>query len=119
MIPHLIKKLEEWGTEFKKQHNIVLDLMDDEEEAMEQEQAVFDEYDEKITLFSLRLQKLASKEEAVAPPKPKTGYPQHLTKRLRYIGISVSGIQESLDGLVVNLTLIIVCCKSRRSGSTS
>ena len=92
MIPCLMKKLDECGAEFKKQFSIILDLMDDEEEAMTQEQAVFDEYDENITLFPLCLQELTSKEEAVAPTKPKTGYPHHLTKRLLYNGISVREI---------------------------
>ena len=36
----LIKKLEDWDAEFKKQHNIVLDFIEDESKMMEQEQSI-------------------------------------------------------------------------------
>ena len=49
--------------------------MDDKEEMVEREQAVYDEYDEKITKFLLRLQELEH-EEAMSPPKPNTGDPR-------------------------------------------
>ena len=51
MIQHLVNKLEDWSAEFKKQHGVILDLMDDEEETTEREQAVYDEYDKKVTNF--------------------------------------------------------------------
>ena len=81
LISHLIKKLEEWDAEFKKQHYIILGLIEDEEEMIEQEQGVYGECDEKVTIFSVRLQGLTEQEDAMPPPKPVIKRSRHLERR--------------------------------------
>ena len=63
MISCLVKKLENWDAEFRKQHNIVLDLIEDESESMEQEQSIYNKHDKKVTHLSLRLQEPALEDE--------------------------------------------------------
>ena len=48
LISHLVKKLEDWDAEFRKQHDVVLHLTE-YDMAIEREQAVFDEHDKKVT----------------------------------------------------------------------
>lgn len=63
MVSHLIKKLEDWNAEFRKQHDTVWELIEDEQEMIEHERSVYDKHDEKVTLLVLSRQELALEEE--------------------------------------------------------
>ena len=68
-IQSLLTKLETLDTEFKAYHYVILDLV--EEEALEQEQVVFNDHEDKVEELAKRLhQLLSSKEEkpTSAPP---------------------------------------------------
>ena len=65
MVLCLVKKQEDWDAEFRKHHHAVLDLTEEDTAAIEREQAIFDEHDEKVTQLSLRLQVLGLEEEEV------------------------------------------------------
>ena len=100
LISRLAKKLEDWNTEFKKQHYTILDLIEEEEEeTIAQEQAVLDEYDEKVTSFSFRLEELKQEDEAVPSGKFTITRPHQLEKRLRYIENDVRTICGSIDDM--------------------
>ena len=95
----IVKKLEEdWDVDFKKQHDIVLYLTKDEQETMEDEQSMYDEHDEKVSLLSFCLQELAlEEEEAVPKSKPAAEFSHLLGRRLHYIENSIGTISESMD----------------------
>ena len=101
MVSSLIKTLEDWDAEFRKQHNVVLDLTEDESDAIKWEQSIFDEHDEKVTQLSLHLQVLGLEgKEAEPAPMSHTDTSQHLGIRLRYISDVMGTVHEFVDGLV-------------------
>ena len=59
-IPHLLKRLEEQETEFKKYHYVIVKLLEMEED-LDQEQATLDDHNDKFTDFISRLQVLVEK----------------------------------------------------------
>ena len=78
LISQLIKKSEDWDSELRKQHNVVLDLVEDNSEVLKQEQSIYDEHNKKVSmLLSLRLQELAQEDDETVhtsnlPMKPLT-----------------------------------------------
>ena len=101
MVSCLVKKLDDWDSEFRKQHDVVLDLTEDESDAIEREQSIFDEHDETVTQLSLRLQVLGLEEEEAEPaPTSHDDTSQHSGRRLHYISDVMGTIRESIDGLV-------------------
>ena len=62
LVSRLVKKFEDWDGEFRKQHDVVLDITEEDTTAIEREQAVFDKHDEKIIQISLCLQVLGLEE---------------------------------------------------------
>ena len=58
MIRQLLKNLEKWDAEFKQHHYVIIDLIEEDETALEEAYAKFNDYDDKVTTFSIRLQDL-------------------------------------------------------------
>lgn len=101
MVSRLVKKLEDWDAEFRKHHDVILDLTEEDTTAIEREQAIFDEHDEKVTQLSLRLQVLGLEDSEARPPSTSDAdTSQHLEKRLRYISDTLETIRDSVSHLV-------------------
>ena len=54
-IQHLLKKLEQLGTEFNEYHYSIIEMLENEED-LEDEQAMLDDHDDKIPDLVIRLQ---------------------------------------------------------------
>ena len=81
LVSCLVKKLEDWDAEFRKQHDVVLDVTEQESGAIEQEQKVFDEHNEKVIQLSLRLLLLGLQEIGAGPaPTSDADISKHLGK---------------------------------------
>ena len=121
MVSCLIKKLEDWDAKFRKLHNVVLDLTEDESDGIEWERSIFDEHDEKVTQLSVRLQVLGyeEEEEVESALTSHDDTSQHLGRRLRYVSDVMENIRESIDGLFPGCGFENAFCKSWRNGSTS
>ena len=50
-----MKNLEKWGMEFKQHHYDIADSIEEDEEALEQECATFNDYDDWVTTFYIWL----------------------------------------------------------------
>ena len=61
LVSRLVKKLEDWYAEFRKQHDIVLDLTEEDTTEIEREQAVFDEHKKRLPNFHFPCKCLVSK----------------------------------------------------------
>ena len=48
MIRQLLKNFEKWEAEFKQHHYVIIDLIEEDKAALEQEYAIFNDYDEKV-----------------------------------------------------------------------
>ena len=70
-------RLKQLDSEFKTHHYDLVDVINGEE-ALEREQAIFDEHDDHVALLSLRIQKLIAVCTALSPSSPY----QVATKRL-------------------------------------
>ena len=120
LVSRLVKKLENWDAEFRKQHDVVLDLTEEDTTAIEREQAVFDEHDEKVTQLSLRLQVLGLEESEAWPASiSDADISQHFEKRLCYMSGTLETIRDSVGRLVLGMASTIAFCKSQNNRSTS
>ena len=82
-----------------------MDLTEYETDAMEREQKIFDEHDERVTDLSLRLQELGREDREVVPAStPADDTSQHLERRLRYIENSLTTIRDSVGTLIPGRT---------------
>ena len=69
-IQRLIRKFESLDAEFRKHHYTIVELLEDE--AVDEEQATFDDHDEKITDLVERLQQLIPEPDVDPPPSAIT-----------------------------------------------
>ena len=93
MIRQLLKNMEKWDAKFKHHHYVIRDLIEEDEVALEQEYAIFNDYEDKVTTFSIRLQDL--KQSMETPSVPAKNLSLRLNKRLRYIETELRTIDES------------------------
>ena len=61
----LLQRLNTLDTDFKSHHFAVVDLLD--EDALEGEQAILDEIDDRVTSLSVRIQRLVSSSPSATP----------------------------------------------------
>ncbi len=123
---HLSQRLNALGAEFKSHHLAVVDLID--EEALEGEQAILDENDDRISNPTIRVQRLVSSTPSTTSPLSTRLDPSqclskrlsHLDKELLIIVCAVESIgpeseidscllkqyEEQLSGLKTELTSI-------------
>ena len=98
LVPQLIKKLVYWDEEFKHHHQAIMDLVDeDEQETLEQEYAIFNDYDDKVTTFTLRLQQLQLMSEIKSSSALATSHAQRISKRLRYLESEIRTINDMVE----------------------
>ena len=96
LVPHLIKKISHWDVEFKLHHQTILDLVDEEQhETLEQEYAIYNEYDNKVAMITLRLQQLQDISESKSSSASDTAQSQHIMRRLRYLEAEISDQRAS------------------------
>ena len=69
-------------------------MIEEDETALEEEYAKFNDYDDKVTTFSIRLQDLELSMET--PSAPAENLSLGLTKRLRYIETELRTLDESV-----------------------
>ena len=99
-IPQLLKNLQKWDAEFKQHHYVILDLIDEEDEALEQEYAIFNDYDDKVTSFMIRLQQVELSARASTSAKIASEDSSWcLGKRLHYIKTELWSISTSIESL--------------------
>ena len=83
LIPELIKKIETSDAEFKRHHQAILDLLDEDQETLEKEYEIYDVYDEKVTMITLSLRAMEDKSKSKSSPAPDTTPSQRMCSNLR------------------------------------
>ena len=84
-------RLKQLDSEFKTHHYDLVDVIIGEE-ALEQEQAIFDEHDDHVALLSLRIQKLIAVCTALSPSSPY----QVATKRLLRVREALTKVSDAI-----------------------
>ena len=84
-------RLKQLDSEFKTHHYDLVDVINGEE-ALEREQAIFDEHDDHVALLSLRIQKLIAVCTALSPSSPY----QVATKRLLRVREALTKVSDAI-----------------------
>ena len=99
-LQRLVKKIESLDEEFKKQHFVIVELLDQEDD-LTQEQAKLDEHDDQVADLSDRVEQLRLLgSESTIEPTPTTSHTGELAKRLKYMEDKLGSVMEEMRPLV-------------------
>ncbi len=95
---HLSQRLNALGAEFKSHHLAVIDIID--EDALEGEQAILDENDDRISNLTMRVQRLVSSSPSSTSPLSTRPDPSHcLSKRLSHLDKELQTIVHAVESI--------------------
>ena len=80
-VKHLLNKVEDLDAKFKEHHHTVIDLKN-EDQQLDEQQAVMDDYEDKVTEITDCLQQLRPDSKAASSAVHSTGHTYHLRKWL-------------------------------------
>jgi len=99
-------RLEQLDSEFKAHHYGLVDAIDDEE-ALEQEQAILDEHDDNVSMLSLHVQQLIMSCSSSSPTSPY----RITLKRLLRLKKTLSSVNDAVDGLGTDADSVCLLCQ--------
>ena len=93
---NLLQKLGSLDVDFRSYHLAVVDLSG--EDAIDEEQAVLDEHDDRLADFTVRLQQLTpSRLPSPPPPSTESESGRHLSKRLSYLKKELEAVVRGVE----------------------
>lgn len=93
----LALKIETLGADFKTYHLDIVDLMEDDEEALEKEQEILDDHDDSIADLSIRIKRLCISD---TPPSSSDPDPVKLAlRKLSHLETVISNTHDSITRL--------------------
>ena len=78
----LLKKVEALDIEFKENHYAVIDLVEDDEQILNEQQAVIDNHEDKVAEITECLQQLRLESKAASAAAHSRGHTHHLCRWL-------------------------------------
>ena len=111
MVVHLLKRLNSYDAAFMKHHFIILDLIEKDDNAQDEQKRKLDDHEDKVSNFAYRLEQLAhpsaptpptkasvlrTKDDEVAPPVPAADSSRGLARRLDHVESSLRLVSASL-----------------------
>ena len=90
-----MEPLNEYDTDFKRNHFAVVELANEEE--LEAEQVTLDNHTDRVMEFSDRLLQLLPEPEEVSKKSPATTVAEGLLKRLRYGIYELTSLNDTVD----------------------
>ncbi len=93
----LASRLSSLDTDFKTHRYANVDILP--EEALEAEQAILDEHDDRITDLTVRLGQLVAEPDSSSHSRTASGPGSHLTKKLAHVEKSIQAVTETVEPL--------------------
>ena len=105
-VRHLIKRLIILDMDFRKHHLAIVETIEEDEEKLEEEQALLDEHNDRVSGFMERLlglefdDKPEEHKSSLSVSKPKPDPSHRLYKRLQYIENRMRTINDEIKPLI-------------------
>ena len=117
VVQQLLQRLSSFDSAFKAYHLVVIDVI--EPEALETEQGMLNEHDDKVAVLTVRLQQLTSKVTVVSMPDDEPSPSQLQYKRLDYLDRDLQAVVSSVDSAASGTEVDSCLCEEQLSALRS